>query len=91
MITESLVKFFTGFVNFFVGLLPDADAPDWMYTASNGIQNIWGYAAGLSAWIPFQVAATVVSAVLVCVGIGFTIKVARIVASFLTVGGGSAG
>ena len=47
--------------------------------------------AGLGAWIPLNLAANVATALLACLVIGFAIKLVRIVVSFVTVGGGSAG
>lgn len=90
MISEALIRFFTGFVNFFVNLLPTSNAPSWMTDASGYLSTVWSYGAGLGAWIPWPIVGTVVSAVLVCVALGFGIKLARIVASFMTFGGGSA-
>jgi len=91
MIGEALIRFFTSFVNFFIDLLPTTDAPSWLTSASSYLTVVWSYGAGLGAWIPWPIVGTVVASVLVCVGIGFAIKVARIVASFMTLGGGGAG
>lgn len=91
MISEALIRFFMGFLNWFLGLLPTANAPSWMVNASGYLATVWSYGAGLGAWIPWSMVGTVLASVLVCVGIGFGIKVARIVASFMTLGGGGAG
>lgn len=90
MIFEGIVDVFVGFVNFVLGLLPDAPPPSWFTDADGYLRNTIDAASGLGAWIPWQLVTTVVGSVLACVAIGFGIKLVRIVASFFTAGGGSA-
>lgn len=91
MIAEGLIVVGVGFVNFFLGLLPKTSAPAWLDNGTGYLATVWGYASGLGAWIPWSLVGTVLTAVLLCVVLGFGIKVARIVASYFTLGGGSAG
>lgn len=91
MITQWIGEFFSALVNFVLGLLPTVSPPSWLTDGSGYLATIWGYGAGLGAWIPWSLVGVVFAAVLVCIGIGFGIKVVRIVASFATIGGGSAG
>lgn len=67
------------------------EVPDWFSQASAAIASFMSYADGMSRWIPFDVVAVVVPGFLVLVAIGFGVKLVRIVASFLTAGGGSSG
>lgn len=90
MIFEAIVSVFAGFVSWVFSLLPNDDPPAWLLSSTGALRTVWSYAAGLGAWIPWDVAGYVVAAVLSCVGIGLAIKVLRIVASFFTAGGGSA-
>lgn len=90
MIAEGLVNMFTGFVKFVLGAFPTSGAPAWLENTSAQLQTVWTYGSGLGAWVPWSFVGTVLGAVLTCTVIGFGIKVARIVASFFTAGGGSA-
>lgn len=90
MIFEGIVNVFVGFVNFVLSLFPQVGPPDWMEEGAVRLDDAFGYAAGLGAWIPWSVVGMVFSAVMACVVLGFTIKLVRIAASFFTAGGGSA-
>ena len=57
----------------------------------DAIAEVVEQAAGLGAWIPWSTVGTVSASVVLCMGIGLTIKLVRIVASFFTAGGGAAG
>lgn len=91
MISEAFIDFFAAFTRFAIGLLPDSGPPGWFSDGTGYLSEVWSYASGLGAWIPFAHAGMVVTSILACVAIGLTIKLVRIVASFFTVGGGSAG
>lgn len=71
--------------------LPALPVPAWLSGGAANVASVLGTAGQLGYWVPFSVAAVVVSSVVACLLAGLGIKVARIVASFLTVGGGSAG
>lgn len=90
MIGEGLINAFTAFVKFVLGLFPDGAPPAWMSQGTAALSTVWSYAAGLGAWVPWSFAGTVIGAIVASVGIGFAIKIVRIVASFFTAGGGSA-
>lgn len=85
------MRFWTEFLGWMVSLLPSYDVPAWLSSSSSYMSNLWTYGYGLGAWIPWPLVGTVLASVLACVLIGFGIKVARIVASFMTLGGGGAG
>lgn len=90
MIIEALLSFVFGLVGLVIGLFPSGNPPAWLADGGGYLAQLVGYAAGLGAWIPFGLAGTVVTALLVCVGLGFVIFVVRMVVSFFTGGGGSA-
>lgn len=90
MIVELLLGVLFLFLRGVIALFPDGDPPAWVDDGAGMLGQLVGYASGLGAWIPFQLAGTVLAAVLVCMVAGFGIKLVRIVASFLTAGGGSA-
>lgn len=90
MILEAIVNFFAGVVEFFLNLLPSMDPPGFVTGFGEKVSDVLGYASGLGAWLPLGLVATVTGALIVCIGVGFGIKVVRIVASFFTAGGGSA-
>ena len=70
-------------------LIPDP--PGWVAQAPAMIATVLGYATSLGNWVPVGLFAAVTASVVVCLVAGFAIKVARIVASFVTLGGGGAG
>lgn len=90
MVTEALLDVIRSVVSTVLGSLPQIEVPDWLATASDGASQVAAMGAGLGAWIPAPLIMTVVGALLAAWLIGFGIKLARIVASFLTLGGGSA-
>ena len=65
--------------------------PDWWASVDGALATLGTAAAGIASWVPVGDAVTVAGFVLACVGIGFGIRLVRIVASFFTAGGGSAG
>lgn len=92
MIFEGIVRLVVGLLVGIVkglgALVPDV--PGWVVRASGGLQTVAEYGSKLSAWVPFPFVLGVLGTVLACMAAGLLIKVARIVASFLTAGGGSA-
>lgn len=91
MITEWLVGLLGSLVRGLLSGLPAFDPPDWFVNSGTAFQSIFGVADSMGAWLPVSLAFTVAAALLACIVIGFGIKVVRIVASFVTLGGGSAG
>lgn len=91
MITEAVISLLYEVGSLVVGLVPTTDPPAWVSDVGTYLDQIWQIGDGLGVWIPWTLLAAVTAAVLVCVGVGFAIRLARIVASFLTLGGGAAG
>jgi len=71
--------------------LPAIPVPSWIGSGAGSVASVLGTAAQLGNWVPLPLFGLVVAAVLVCLIGGLAIKVTRIVASFITLGGGGAG
>lgn len=71
--------------------LPVVPVPSWVADGSAGVAQIIGMAATFGHWVPLSMFGVVVLGVVTCLVAGVGIKVARIVASFATLGGGGAG
>lgn len=63
MITEWLIDMALAVVDWFVSLFGDATVPDWLTGVSGWISDLLQNAAGLGAWIPFVLLATVAGSV----------------------------
>lgn len=91
MITEFLIWVVSEFVRLIFWLLPDLPEPaPLLGGVQSGIGQVVAAAGALSFWVPFGATAAALGVVAVVAGVVFGIKLVRIVASFLTGGGGSA-
>lgn len=91
MITEFLIWVVGAFVELVFWALPDLPDPAPLLGGVNsGIGQVIGAAGALSFWVPFSATAGALALVAVVAAVVFGIKLVRIVASFLTGGGGSA-
>lgn len=91
MILEWLMNLAASLWEALCGALPALPVPSWLSGGAAQVGSVMAKAAQLGNWVPFDVAGVVVASVVACLLAGVGVKVARIVASFLTVGGGSAG
>lgn len=91
MIVEWFLGVVEAVVGALLGALPVVEPPAWFKDADGAMQTFVGYFADMGHWMPVNLMVTVFLAVLGSVVIGFGIKVVRIVLSFATAGGGSAG
>ena len=93
MLIDALLDFVASVVAKFgeklASLVPPV--PAWVNDGAGMISTVLGYATALGNWVPLPVFGVVVAAVVVCLVAGLAIKLARIVASFVTLGGGGAG
>ena len=71
-------------------VMPVMDPPAWFTGAGAAIGSLFGAAASMGVWIPIPLALNVMAVLFTAMFGGAIIKLARIVASFLTAGGGSA-
>lgn len=90
MIFEAIVSAVVALLTFLAGLLGDLPAPDWLTSLSGPLGELVALGDGMGAWVPWSLARTIFLAVLASMAVGLGIKLVRIVASFLTAGGGSA-
>ena len=91
MIVEWFLGVIAGLVEWILARLPVAEPPGWIAEGVGSITTLFGYMHSLSVWVPVTLGGLVVTAVLLCLVVGFAIKVGRIVLSFGLLGGGSAG
>ena len=90
MIVEWFLAALKAFLVWLLSLFPDVAVPSWVANADGWFTTLLGNAASMGAWVPWTLLLSVAGVVAVCLAAGFTIKLVRIVASFLTLGGGSA-
>jgi hypothetical protein len=91
MVTEWILDLLVSFWEWLISSIPWPEPPEWFEQLEDGIGFINDHITGLSAWLPFPLLGTVLTAVFTLLLLSLGLKVARIVASFLTAGGGSAG
>ena len=90
MITEAIIVVFSKVVAFLVGLIPGWTAPAWLSDVTGTMGDAVGNITMLSGWVPVQAVGTVCAFTLACFSIALGIRLARIVLSLATGGGGSA-
>jgi hypothetical protein len=90
VITQVLLELVFGLIDAGLGLLPTSGPPEWFATGSGYFAQVWGYGAGLGAWIPWDVVGLVLGSIGTCLAIAVVVRVARILISVFTGGGGSA-
>lgn len=90
MITTLLIMLVSGFVSVVFGLFPELPDPDAILDGTSGIGSVFSSVGSLAFWVPFPAAAAALAVVAAVAVAAFGIKLVRIVASFLTAGGGSA-
>jgi hypothetical protein len=91
MIVQWFVGIIATVVHWSIGALPTTTLPDWTSTVSSLVTTINSYITGVAVWLPFSALSTVVVLIATVIGVALLVKVARIVLSFFTAGGGSAG
>lgn len=91
MVTDALLDFVAWLVETVVGWMPDSEPPEWLGNIANMGAVLGDGVNSMGAWLPIALGFQIVQAAVVCLGVGLLIKVVRILASFFTAGGGSAG
>jgi hypothetical protein len=91
VIVEWFLDLLVSLLEALLSVIPSFDPPGWFTSSTSGFASVFGVAQSMGVWLPVNLGFVVVAAVLTCIVVGFGIKVARIAASFLTAGGGSAG
>lgn len=91
MITAAIMWLLGGFVTLVFSLFPPLPDPGpILANVQGGIGSVFSSAASLSFWVPFGATGAALALVAAVAVVAFGIKLVRIVASFLTLGGGSA-
>lgn len=92
MIFDALIDLVKAAVLRLIDALPEIPPPPaWLVDGVDAVSGVYDYATSLRNWVAVDVFVPIVLAVVACLVVGIGIKVARIVASFLTLGGGGAG
>ena len=75
---------------FLVSLFPSASPPAFLTTDLPGfVTTVSGWFSGFGAWLPVAEVGVATAFVATAIGVAFVIRLVRIVASFLTAGGGT--
>lgn len=90
MVTEALIGLVGWVVEQILGVLPTIPVPSWASSSSGALATVFQAAGAIGGWVPLGLLGTVLGALLAIHLAAFGIKIARIIASFLTAGGGSA-
>jgi hypothetical protein len=91
VITHLFLVALSGFARAVMGLFPPLPDPDPVIgSASSGLGTVFGYAGQFGGWIPWATVAAALAVVVAVLAAAGVIKLVRIGASFLTLGGGSA-
>ena len=91
MITEWLLTAFGWLLHSLLSVLPVVTVPDWLSGNDSAFGMVFSAAGSMGVWFPSTLVISVLTGVLALWLIGFGIKLVRVVASFFTAGGGSAG
>lgn len=90
MIVQSLIQWVADGITALLGLFPTWEAPTWQAQALDFWTTSIESVNGLAQWFPLPLIGIVAIAVFASLAVSIGIKLFRIVASFLTLGGGSA-
>jgi hypothetical protein len=90
MITGLILSFLVLIVTTVLGVLPAVPVPSWLAGDDSALGQVFAFIDSMGVWFPTGLLMTVLAAYFSIKLTAFGIKVARIVASFLTGGGGSA-
>lgn len=90
MVTKLVMDAWAASVAWLGGLFTLPAVPSFFGDVAGYVASAASYVASTSVWMPWTLLATVIGAWAVCMALALGVKVVRIVASFLTAGGGSA-
>ena len=89
VVTEWVINAVVTVWNWLVSNAPAPDVPSWFGSASAATTAIGNYMGWLDPWVPLWLLYTGIIAVTVSWFMGNAIRVARILASYFTFGGGA--
>jgi hypothetical protein len=90
MVVEGFLSAVGWVVNGIFTAIPDIPVPGWFTGSIAAIQALFGAATTMGVWVPVPLAISVAALLFTALMGGAIIKLVRIIASFLTAGGGSA-
>lgn len=90
MITSTVLDLLTFMLVGILDSIPPSSVPTWISTAGTYIPSVFSFASSMGVWFPWGVLGIVLASVFTVWGASFVVKLARIVISFFTFGGGSA-
>jgi hypothetical protein len=93
MIPDLIFGLLLDFVTWFMHALPAVTIPSWLGSTGTVVTSAgtWGAdAAGFGGWIPFTAIGNVITSVLVAIPLAVSVRLVRIVLSYMTGGGGAA-
>ena len=90
MVTRWLMQLGGWLLHTLVGALPVIAVPSWMTANDSAFSTVFSAAGSMGVWFPSTLVVAVLSGLLVIWLASFAVKVARIVLSLFTAGGGSA-
>jgi hypothetical protein len=90
VVTKLFLDVVTTFLAWVVGLFPTWDRPSWLSSAIDSITGATETVHELGYWLPIGAITDVAVVILAASAVSFAVRVVRIVASFLSGGGGSA-
>lgn len=90
MVTDAILRALANFLSWVIGLFPTITLPDWVTTVTGFVTGIVTQALQLGNWIPWPMVGLAFVFIWGAFLVAFGVRIARIVASFFTAGGGSA-
>ncbi len=90
MITEALLRLGGWLLHAVLSVLPVVTVPSWLTGSDSAFSTVFSAAGSMGVWFPSTLVVTVLSFLLVAWLASFGVKVARMVLSLFTAGGGSA-
>lgn len=90
MITGAILNMIDTIVGAVLGILPSVPVPSFLSSAADAVGTVFDDANSMGVWFPTTLALSVLAVLIAVEGTAMTIKLARIVVSHLTGGGGGA-
>lgn len=90
MVTDAILRALANFLSWVVGLFPTITLPEWVAIVTGFISGIVTQALQLGNWIPWPMVGLAFVFIWGAFIVALAVRIARIVASFFTAGGGSA-
>jgi hypothetical protein len=90
MMISWLVTQLTAFFSWVIGNLPAPTVPTWLTGLDSAVSALTGFVNQLQAWIPSTLALVVLSSLVVAIVVSIGARIARMVLSLFTGGGGNA-